>query len=66
MLVAAKEEGGEIDESGCRDLGVANAHASRVPGHTDDTTGWVVLMETQVAVAIVRNEVTEIITVGDA
>ena len=66
MLVAVKEESGEIDESGCRDIGVANAHASRVPGHTDDTTGRVVLMETQVAVAIVRNNVAKIITVRDA
>ena len=66
MLVAVKEESGEIDESGCRDVGVANAHASRVPGHTDDTTGRVVLMETQVAVAIVRNNVAQIITVRDA
>ena len=61
-----KEEGGEIDESGCRDIGVANAHASRVPSHANDTTGGMVLMETQVAVAIVRNDIAKIITVGDA
>ena len=57
-LVAVKEESGEIDESGCRDIGVANAHASRVPSHTNDTTGGMVLMETQVAVAIVRDDIT--------